>query len=286
MKFTKMHGLGNDYVYINLFQEQVKDLGALSIALSDRHTGAGSDGIITIGPSRTADFRMRMFNADGSEGKMCGNGIRCLGKYVYDHGMTAKDCITVETLGGTKILNLTVTDGKVSLVRVDMGRPSFAAADIPAIWPKEEIIEETIEVQGRIWQMTGVSVGNPHCVVWTEDPMKLDLPQIGPDFENMACFPERVNTEFIRIIDRKNLQMRVWERGSGETMACGTGACASAAAAIRTGKTEESVTVHLLGGDLLIEWDKEQDTLFMTGPAETVYEAEFDPSFLKKANEI
>ncbi len=275
MKFTKMHGLGNDYVYVNCFEESVENPSEAARYLSDRHTGIGSDGLILICPSDTADFEMRMYNADGSRSEMCGNGIRCVGKYVYDHGLTEKTSISVETLGGIKYLDLTVEDGQAVLIRVDMGEPELRAAHIPVVCEAEErVINEAVTVAGREYRMTGVSMGNPHAVVFLEDIKGLDIEKIGPKFENHERFPNRINTEFVRVIDRETIEMRVWERGSGETMACGTGACAAAVASILNGLAERRVTVRLLGGDLLIEWDQETGKVYMTGPAVTVFEGE------------
>ena len=275
MKFTKMHGLGNDYVYVNCFEESVENPSEAARYLSDRHTGIGSDGLILICPSDTADFEMRMYNADGSRSEMCGNGIRCVGKYVYDHGLTEKTSISVETLGGIKYLDLTVEDGQAVLIRVDMGEPELRADHIPVVCEAEErVINEAVTVDGREYRMTGVSMGNPHAVVFLEDIKGLDIEKIGPKFENHERFPNRINTEFVRVIDRETIEMRVWERGSGETMACGTGACAAAVASILNGLAERRVTVRLLGGDLLIEWDQETGKVYMTGPAVTVFEGE------------
>ena len=285
MKFTKMHGIGNDYIYINCLEEQVEDPCALARKVSDVHFGVGSDGLILICPSDTADFRMRMFNVDGTEGEMCGNGIRCVGKYVYDHGLTDKTEFSVSTLGGTKILHLTVEDGKAKWIRVDMGCPVLEPVRIPVCVQEGSdapLIGAPIEAAGRTWSFTAVSMGNPHCVVMTEDPMLLDLEKVGPAFENHPYFPERVNTEFISVLDEDTIRMRVWERGSGETWACGTGACASAAAAWLLGKSKRCVTVKLLGGDLKIEWDINDGHIYMTGPAETIFEGEFDDDWLKQ----
>lgn len=276
MKFTKMHGCGNDYVYVNGFEEEVKDPSAVAIAVSDRHFGIGSDGLILILPSDVADFRMGMYNADGSEGKMCGNGVRCIAKYVYDHGMTDKTQISIETKGGIKYLDLHVENGKVSTVKVDMGEPILTTKDIPVEWKEEQMIGQPVEVDGRQYEMTCVSMGNPHAVVWVEDTNSLDLEKIGPDFEHHAMFPERVNTEFVQILNRSEVNMRVWERGSGETLACGTGACATAVACALNGKTEDEVTIHLLGGDLLIQYDRASNHVYMTGPATTVFEGNIE----------
>ncbi|CDE44063.1 diaminopimelate epimerase [Clostridium sp. CAG:411] len=274
MKFTKMHGCGNDYVYVNCFKEQVADPSQLAIQVSDRHFGIGSDGLILICPSEQADFRMRMFNADGSEGKMCGNGVRCIAKYVYDYGLTDKTTISIETKGGIKYLELHVEDGKVQTVKVDMGEPILNAKEIPVDWKAEKMIGEKVTIDGQEYEMTCVSMGNPHAVVWVEDTASLPLEKIGPVFETHPMFPERVNTEFVQILNKKEVNMRVWERGSGETLACGTGACATAVACILNGKTEEEVVIHLLGGDLKIQYDKKTNHVFMTGPATTVFDGE------------
>lgn len=274
MKFTKMHGIGNDYVYVNCLKEKIEDPEKMAIFVSDRHFGIGSDGLILIYPSEVADFEMRMYNADGSRGEMCGNGIRCVAKYVYDYGLTDKTSISVETLGGIKYLDLTVEDGKVVLVKVDMGSPVLAAKEIPIVSEQEQVINEILEVNGQEYRMTGVSMGNPHTVIFVDDVQGLDLEKIGPDFENHPRFPKRINTEFVRVIDSKTVEMRVWERGSGETLACGTGACATAVACVLNGKTEDEVTVKLLGGDLQICWDREADKVYMTGPATVVFEGQ------------
>ena len=275
MKFTKMEGLGNDYVYVDTSKEKIKDPSSLSVKISDRHFGIGSDGLILINPCEAADFEMEMYNADGSLGKMCGNGIRCVGKYVYDHGLTDKEELSILTGSGIKKLKLTVENGKATGAGVDMGHPIWDPALIPVKGYKEKIIGGEIEAAGRKWSMTCVSMGNPHCVIPVDDPDALDLEKIGPQFENHELFPDRVNTEFIRVIDRTHLQMRVWERGSGETLACGTGACASACAAMALGLCDRKVFVSLKGGVLQIEWDPETDIVTMTGPATTVFEGEY-----------
>lgn len=273
MKFTKMQGLGNDYVYVNCFSEKVSDPSELAVRISDRHFGVGSDGLILICPSDKADFEMVMYNADGSRGEMCGNGIRCVAKYIYDYGLTDKTSISVETLGGIKYLDLTVEDGKVKLVKVDMGRPILTPSDIPVEAEGEQAVDEPIETDGKEYRMTCVSMGNPHAVIFVDEDVKdIPLEMIGPKFENHKRFPNRINTEFARVLDRKTVEMRVWERGSGETLACGTGACAVAVSCILNGLTEDKVTVKLLGGDLQIEWDREKDTVYMTGPAEVVFD--------------
>ena len=267
MEFTKMQGLGNDYVYVNCFKEKVENPSEVAIKVSDRHFGIGSDGLILIKPSDVADFEMEMYNADGSRGEMCGNGIRCVAKYVYDYGLTDKTSISVETLAGIKYLDLTIEHGKVALVKVDMGTPILKPELIPIVADGDTVIDEPIMVGGKEYRMTGVSMGNPHDVVFIDDVKNLEIEKIGPLFENHERFPNRINTEFVKVLNRKTVEMRVWERGSGETLACGTGACAVAVACILNGLTENVVTVKLLGGDLKIEWDREKDTVYMTGPA-------------------
>lgn len=276
MKFTKMQGLGNDYVYVNCFKETIENPPEMAKKVSNRNFGIGSDGLIMINPSDVADFEMEMYNADGSRSEMCGNGIRCVGKYVYDYGLTEKEHISVETLAGIKYLDLTVEDGKVKLVKVDMGSPELVPENIPIVADGNRVIDEPINVNGTEYRMTGVSMGNPHAVVYVEDVKGLDIETIGPAFENHERFPNRVNTEFVKVLDRNTVEMRVWERGSGETMACGTGACAVAVACILNGFTEDKVTVKLLGGDLQIEWDKEADKIYMTGPAEVSFDGEMN----------
>ena len=276
MKFTKMQGLGNDYVYVNCFKETIENPPEMAKKVSNRNFGIGSDGLIMINPSDVADFEMEMYNADGSRSEMCGNGIRCVGKYVYDYGLTEKEHISVETLAGIKYLDLTVEDGKVKLVKVDMGSPELVPENIPIVADGDRVIDEPINVNGTEYRMTGVSMGNPHAVVYVEDVKGLDIEKIGPAFENHERFPNRVNTEFVKVLDQNTVEMRVWERGSGETMACGTGACAVAVACILNGLTEDKVTVKLLGGDLQIEWDKEADKIYMTGPAEVSFDGEIN----------
>ena len=276
MKFTKMQGLGNDYVYVNCFKETIENPPEMAKKVSNRNFGIGSDGLIMINPSDVADFEMEMYNADGSRSEMCGNGILCVVKYVYDYGLTEKEHISVETLAGIKYLDLTVEDGKVKLVKVDMGNPELVPANIPIVADGDRVIDEPINVNGTEYRMTGVSMGNPHAVVYVEDVKGLDIEKIGPAFENHERFPNRVNTEFVKVLDQNTVEMRVWERGSGETMACGTGACAVAVACILNGLTEDKVTVKLLGGDLQIEWDKEADKVYMTGPAEVSFDGEIN----------
>lgn len=276
LQFTKMHGCGNDYIYFDCFEQKIADPEELSRRLSRYHFGIGGDGIILIEPSECADARMRIFNQDGSEGKMCGNGIRCVGKYLYDSGLARKEEIAVETQSGIRVLQMQVQDGQVTGVTVNMGQAELAPERIPVSLPGSEIIGMPVSIDGKEWEITCVSMGNPHCVVFCEDPDSLDLTKVGPKFEKAPIFPEGVNTEFIRVIDRKTLQMRVWERGSGETLACGTGACASAVAAILRGYCDrkEEITVRLKGGELKIRWDLE--AVWMTGPAETVFTGEVE----------
>lgn len=272
MKFTKMHGIGNDYVYVNCFEETIENPEEVSIKISDRHFGIGSDGLVMIMPSDKADFRMRMFNADGSEGNMCGNATRCIGKYVYDNHLTDKTEITLETRSGIKYLTLYPENGKVQTVLVDMGKAILNPASIPMKAEGEEFISKPVEVNGKNVNITAVSMGNPHAVTFVDDVESLDLEKIGPDYENHPLFPERVNTEFAKIIDESTVMMRVWERGSGETWACGTGACACAVACVKNGffPFDKEITVKLRGGDLYITY-KNDGTVLMRGPAETVF---------------
>ncbi len=267
MEFTKMEGCGNDYIYVNGFTNKIDNPNKLSEFISNRHFGIGSDGLIIINPSDKADFRMNMYNADGSEGKMCGNGIRCVAKYVYDNKMTDKTVITVETLSGIKTLVLNIENDTVQTVRVDMGAPITEAKEIPVISDKKTVIDEAVLIDDKEYKITCVSMGNPHAVIFVDDTDHLDIEHIGPQFENHPMFPDKINTEFIQIIDRNTIKMRVWERGSGETMACGTGACASVVACVLNGLTDCRVTVKLLGGDLFIEYNEEENTVYMTGPA-------------------
>ena len=276
MKFTKMHGIGNDYVYVNCFKETVEHPSEMAIKVSDRHFGIGSDGLILIKPSEVADGKMEMYNADGSQGAMCGNGIRCVAKYMYDYGITDKTSISVETKSGIKYLDLTIKDGKVDTVKVNMETPILKAVDIPIRSEKEKVIDESVMVDGKEWKITCVSMGNPHAITYIDDVKNLEIEKIGPKFENHEIFPDRVNTEFVRVIDRNTVEMRVWERGSGETLACGTGACAVAVSSILNGLTEEEVTVKLLGGDLKIFWDRTENKVYMTGSATTVFDGEID----------
>jgi diaminopimelate epimerase len=265
MKFTKMQGIGNDYVYVNCFEETVEDPSEVARFVSNRHFGIGSDGLILICPSEIADCRMRMFNEDGSEGEMCGNGVRCVGKYAYDHGIVDKDVIRVETGAGIKVLEMQVENGKVVSVKVDMGEPELTSE-----------LSEKITIAGQEHEFTGISMGNPHAVYYVDDVSVLDLEKIGPSYENHERFPNRVNSEFVQLLDRGHVKMRVWERGSGETLACGTGATACAVASMMLGLVDDTVEVQLLGGNLLIHWDRETNHAFMTGPAAEVYHGEIE----------
>lgn len=276
MKFTKMQGIGNDYVYVNCFQETVENPGEVAIKVSDRHFGIGSDGLILIKPSKVADFEMDMYNLDGSRGAMCGNGIRCVAKYVYDYGLTDKTSITVDTPSGIKYLDLTIENGKAVQIRVNMGSPILESKQIPVVSEKEQVIAQPLQVDGKEYQITCVSMGNPHAITFIDDVKGLEIEKIGPKFEFHPAFPDRVNTEFVRVLDEQTVEMRVWERGSGETLACGTGACAVAVACILNGYTKNEVTVKLSGGDLKIFWDREANLVYMTGPAEVVFDGEIN----------
>lgn len=280
MKFTKMHGCGNDYVYVNGFTEKVADKPKAVVALSDRHFGIGSDGAIFINPSQQADFEMEMYNADGTRAEMCGNGIRCVGKYVYDHGMTDKTSITVESFGKVKYLDLTVENGKVVKVKVNMGKPELTAKDVPVVSVHEQVIDEEIIVKEKSYRMTCVSMGNPHAVVFMDDVEHLAIEEIGPYFENHERFPNRTNTEFVQVIDDSHVKMRVWERGTGETLACGTGCCATAVACVLNRLTGAHVTVQVLGGEIEIYWDQKENLVYMTGPAVTVFEGETEEAYV------
>ena len=280
MKFTKMHGCGNDYVYVNGFTEKVADKPKAVVALSDRHFGIGSDGVIFINPSQQADFEMEMYNADGTRAEMCGNGIRCVGKYVYDHGMTDKTSITVESFGKVKYLDLTVENGKVVKVKVNMGKPELTAKDVPVVSVHEQVIDEEIIVKEKSYRMTCVSMGNPHAVVFMDDVEHLAIEEIGPYFENHERFPNRTNTEFVQVIDDSHVKMRVWERGTGETLACGTGCCATAVACVLNRLTGAHVTVQVLGGEIEIYWDQKENLVYMTGPTVTVFEGETEEAYV------
>lgn len=275
MRFTKMHGIGNDYVYVNCLEETVDNPSETAIAVSDRHKGIGSDGLVLIKSSEIADFTMEMYNADGSQSQMCGNAIRCVGKYVYENGLTDKTDISIETLAGIKYLNLTVENGTVTIVRVNMGAPILVPVQIPVKLDGDNVVNRPVVIGDKEYNITCVSMGNPHCITYREDVLSLDIEKIGPVFENSPVFPERVNAEFVKVIDRNTLQMRVWERGTGETMACGTGACAVAVASILNGLCNDTVTVKLLGGDLQITWDREENVVYMTGSATTVFTGEW-----------
>lgn len=278
IKFTKMQGCGNDYVYIEGFTQKLSDSGKPDFVrfVSDRHFGIGSDGVIFINPSDQADFEMEMYNADGSRSEMCGNGIRCVAKYVHDKGFTDRQQFSVISGGQVKYMDLTVEEGVTKAVRVDMGEPELSAKNIPVIAQSERAVDEPITVGGREYRMTCVSMGNPHAVVFVEDVKGLDIEKIGPSFENHVRFPKRVNTEFVQVVADDRVKMRVWERGSGETLACGTGCCATAVACVLNGRTGRHVTVEVLGGELVIDWEEESGHIFMTGPAEFVFDGEIE----------
>ena len=274
LKFTKMQGAGNDYIYVNALSHQIENPSQLAIKLSNRNFGIGSDGLVLILPSETCDFRMQMFNSDGSEAEMCGNASRCVGKYVYDNGLISKKEITLETKAGIKYITLLDGDETARKITVDMGEPILDPSLIPVKIAEEPVLGYPLSIDGKTWKISCVSMGNPHAVVFTTNIKDLDLPFIGPKFEKHSIFPRKTNTEFIEIIDRNTLNMRVWERGAGETLACGTGACAAAVAAILNNYCDRKITIHLLGGDLDIEWNKENNHVYMTGEAVTVFEGE------------
>jgi diaminopimelate epimerase len=279
MKFTKMHGCGNDYVYVDGARETIPAERKSEVVkfLSDRHFGIGGDGVIFINPSDVADFEMEMYNMDGSRSEMCGNGIRCVGKYVYDHGLTQKTSLTIVSCGKIKYLDLTVEDGKVTKVRVNMGSPILEAAEIPVVAEQSPVVDAPITVDGKEYRMTCVSMGNPHAVVYVDEMIDDEtMAKIGPLFEHHDRFPRRVNTEFVKVLSRERAQMRVWERGTGETLACGTGACAVTVASILNGLTDDRITVELSGGNLEIFWDRKENVVYMTGPATTVFEGEIE----------
>lgn len=276
VKFTKMQGCGNDYVYVDCTKDVIDNIPETARRVSDRHFGIGSDGLILIRTSKKADFMMDMYNYDGSRAQMCGNGIRCVAKYVYDNKLTDKKHLQIETLSGIRDLDLTVADGKVTFVAVDMGKPVLKPSLIPVISDKEIVIKEPINVDNKIYEVTCVSMGNPHAVVFVDDTKNLPMETIGPLFEHHEMFPDRVNTEFVHVADRSHIHMRVWERGAGETLACGTGACASVIACILNGFTDHEVMVSLLGGDLTIRYDEKLDRVFMTGPAVKVFDGEIN----------
>ncbi len=275
MRFTKMHGIGNDYVYVNCFEEQVKDAPALARKMSRQHYGVGSDGLILICPSDVADFEMKMYNADGSESEMCGNGIRCVGKYVYDRGLTDKTAFTVMTGAGLKVLRVKVVKGKAAAIRVDMGAPELRPELIPVDLPGETVMGQRLQVGSSVYEIHCVSMGNPHCVIFVKDPDQIDVEQVGTLLENHPIFPNRANIEFVQVVSRDHLRMRVWERGSGETLACGTGACASLVAAVLTGRANRQVTMDLLGGSLDLDWDFEDGHVYQEGPAKFVFDGEW-----------
>ncbi|MBF0575362.1 diaminopimelate epimerase [Dysgonomonas sp. GY617] len=272
MKFTKMHGAGNDYIYVNGLTENIENASQLAISLSNRNFGIGSDGLVLILPSNSCDFRMQMFNSDGSEAEMCGNATRCVGKYVYDNKLTNKKEITLETKAGTKYITLLEGDSKTRKVTVDMGEPILDPTLIPVNITQNPVLNYPLNIDGKEWQISCVSMGNPHTVVFTEGIKDFNLPVLGPKFETNPIFPRKTNTEFIEVIDRNTLNMRVWERGAGETLACGTGACAAAVAAILNGHCDRKIKIHLLGGDLDIEWRESNNHVYMTGEAVTVFE--------------
>lgn len=278
MHFTKMQGIGNDYIYVNCFEETVRNPAELAVAMSQPHFGVGADGLVLIEPSDVADFGMRIFNSDGSESEMCGNATRCIGKYVYERGLTDKTELTLMTGGGLKQLTLRARAGKVNSVRVDMGSPELDPRRIPVSLPGEIILGHTLTEGGMSWRIHCVSMGNPHCVIFVEDPDDLDLPMIGPLLENHSIFPHRTNVEFVRVINRHLLRMRVWERGSGETLACGTGACAALVASVLTGRADRDAAVRLTGGELALNWSPEDNHVYQEGPAAFVFDGEWpDP---------
>lgn len=277
MRFTKMHGLGNDYIYVNAFKETIADPNALARRMSDRHFGVGSDGLVLIAPSSAADFQMLMYNADGSQGEMCGNASRCVAKYVYDHGMTDKTVVTLETLGGIKVLHMTLKDGMVDTVRVDMGKPKTACEDVPCQLGSGVVKKAKIWALDREFEITPVNTGNPHGVIFLEEPVEeFDIYKYGPVLETHPAFPKKANIEFVNVIARDRLRMRVWERGSGVTLACGTGSCAVLVAANLCGLADRRATIVLDGGELVDEWDEATGHVFMTGPATHVFDGEYD----------
>lgn len=277
MKFTKMHGLGNDYVYVSLFDEKLSDDPAkVAIAISDRHFGVGSDGLILIGPSERADARMRMFNADGSESEMCGNGVRCVAKYIHDHGIARKDHVTIETGRGVLTLDLEVRKGKAERIRVDMGTPILRSADIPTTLRGDPPVDVPVLVNGTEFRLTAVSMGNPHAIVYVPDVATFPVEIFGPLFEHHAAFPRRVNAHFVEVLGPNEVRMRTWERGSGITLACGTGACSVCVAGVLSGRTGPEILAHLPGGDLELEWGGDGQSVFMTGSATEVFSGEWN----------
>lgn len=274
-KFTKMQGAGNDYIYVNCFEEKLEDINAVAKKVSDRHFGIGSDGLVLICPSDKADFRMDMYNSDGTQAEMCGNATRCVGKYVHDRGLTDKTTVTLETLAGIKILTLNLNDeGEVETVCVNMGSPELVPKNIPINSELDRFILEPVEIDGKAYRATGVSMGNPHAVTYVDNVDELEIEKIGPKFENHPLFPKRINTEFAQIVDDKTIKMRVWERGAGETLACGTGACATMVAANLSGYVGDEADLVLIGGTLHIKWDKAENNIYMTGPAKFVFDGE------------
>lgn len=274
-KFTKMHGAGNDYIYVNCFEEKVENINETAKLVSDRHFGIGSDGLVLICPSDKADFRMDMYNSDGTQAEMCGNATRCVGKYVHDKGLTDKTLITLETLAGIKILKLNLDkNGEVETVEVNMGSPELVPKNIPIASELDRFIQEPVVVDGKEYKVTGVSMGNPHAVTYIDDVDNLEIEKLGPKFENHELFPRRINTEFAQIVDRKTIKMRVWERGAGETLACGTGACATMVAANLSDLVDDCADLVLIGGTLNIRWDKQENNVYMTGPAKFVFDGE------------
>jgi len=274
LKFTKMQGVGNDYIYVNGFTQHIENPSQLAIKLSNRNFGIGSDGLVLILPSKIADFRMQMFNSDGSEAEMCGNASRCVGKYIYDNDLTTEKEMTLETGAGVKYITLLDGDKKGRKVTVDMGEPILSPALIPVQIADDPVLNFPLDIDGEIWKISCVSMGNPHAVIFMEGIHDLELPVIGPKFEKHPVFPRKTNTEFIEVVDRNTLNMRVWERGAGETLACGTGACAAAVAAVLNNYCDRKITIHLLGGDLEIEWNPQNNHIYMTGEAVTVFEGE------------
>ncbi len=272
MKFTKMHGLGNDYVYVNAFEESIPDPRALAIEMSRPHFGVGADGLVLIGPSAEADFAMRMFNADGSEGEMCGNAARCVAKYVHDRGLTDKTRLTLATRGGTRVLELELRDGRVEQVTVDLGAPVLDPAGVPVDLAGEAVVDRPLQVAGQVLRITCVGMGNPHAVAFVGHPQAVDVAGIGRQIETHPLFPKRTNVEFVRVVQRDRLQMRVWERGSGETLACGTGAAAALVAGVLNGLCERSATVELTGGALQVTWNVRDDHVYQRGPASFVFD--------------
>jgi len=275
MRFTKMHGIGNDYIFVNCFEEVVEDPERLALVMSQPHFGVGADGLVLIESSETADFGMRIFNADGSEAEMCGNAARCIGKYVYERGMTRKTGLTLETKSGIRLLELTAEKDKVSRIKVDMGSPELNPRNIAVDLPGEIVLRHRLQIMGQNWYITCVNMGNPHCVIFVKDPEAIDVATLGPMFENHPLFPRRTNVEFVRVIRRDVLQMRVWERGAGETLACGTGAAAALVAAVLSGLSDRTIQMKLTGGNLELSWNAEDNHVYQSGPAEYVFDGKW-----------